>query len=277
VKVLVATAAAATLMMTGCAGDRVGVTKGEPATQSYSGPLYLTREAAEHPAAGAAGDVVDCDAWGSGGFSDIEIYAEGATANTAEQALDVAASEGALAGTREGLLVSKQESDRVLYVLEMGGRVKQAVIVHDGPATDGAGGPGWYVESWAVCDLAELPGSFTDEIGLHVWTDLTGQVAPTSSIDSWTGPEHCNWQSMTFLQLGEADNAVYVRNPQRGLGDFFAEPYESHAELPASAIDTGFEREGEHLWLSADKQRAYVGTTKDVEVWPRTIQSLRCM
>jgi len=56
--------------------------------------------------------------------------------------------------------------------------VKQAVIVHDGPATEGAGGPGWYVESWARCDYSELPAYFTDSIGLRIWTDLPDTPLP---------------------------------------------------------------------------------------------------
>ena len=53
------------------------------------------------------------------------------------QALEVAQSEGGFSGVQEGLLVAKEEDDRVLYVVEVDGVVKQAVIVHDGPATEG--------------------------------------------------------------------------------------------------------------------------------------------
>ena len=271
VKPVLAALVAMTFVVSGCAGT--DVTSREPVDASYEGPLYVSRSAADHPAAGAAGDIVNCDRWGSGGFSDVDVYGDGATATSAEQALKVAAGEGGFGGAQTGLDVAKQEKDRVLYVLDVDGVAKQAVIVHDGPATKGAGGPGWYVESWAVCDYAELPGSFTDSLGLQVWTDATGAPAPTSDIESWVGPEHCNWQSMTFLDL---DGAVYVRNPQPDLADYFAEPYEPHAQLPASAVDTGFRRGDEHLWLSADEQRAFVGTTSDVEVWPRSTDSLGC-
>ena len=60
-------------------------------------------------------------------------------------------------GVQEGPRVAKQEDHRVLHVLEVEGVVKQAVIVHDGPTTEGAGGPGWYVKSWARCDYSGLP------------------------------------------------------------------------------------------------------------------------
>ena len=91
---------------------------------------------------------------------------------------------------------------------------------------------------------------------------------PTTTIESWKGPEHCDWQSMTFLHLG---GAVYVRNPQPDLADFFATPYEEHADLPAHTVDTGYERNGDRLWLSTDRQRAFVGSEQGVEAWPRTI------
>jgi hypothetical protein len=247
--------------------------RSEVAGKTYDGPLHVDRDEASRPRAGAAGDVVDCRVFGDGGSSDSGTYAEGATADSPDEALEVARGEGGFGGVQEGLEVAKQEDDRVLYVLEVDGAVKQAVILRDGPATEGAGGRGWYVESWAHCDYSELPRSFTDSIGLRVWTDESGAPAPTTAIESWTGPEHCDWQSMTFLHLGEAD---YVRDPLPDLSGFFAEEYDAHAELPADAVDTGYSRDGRHLWLSKDRKRAYVGTREDVELWPRTVEPLGC-
>lgn len=269
---LVAVAAlCAVTALAGC-GDGA-VTADDPAEHIYDGPLYVAPSRAAHPGAGAAGDVVDCTAWGRGGSTGERVYSEGATADSPAQALEVALSEGGFGGVPDGLLVAKEEDDRVLYVLEVEGAIKQAVIVRNGPATEGAGGSGWYVESWAHCDFSELPRSFTDSIGLQVWTDSDGRAVPTTTIESWTGPQHCDWQSMTFLHVGKAE---YVRDPHPELADFFAEPYDEHTELPADAVDTGFQRDGEHLWLSPDKRRAYVGTRDDVEAWPRTVQPLGC-
>ena len=255
----------------GC-GEEVGV-GGGPAEQTYDGPLYVTRDKATHARGGAAGDVVNCTTWGQGGFNDQDVYSEGATARSPERALEVARSEMGFGGVQEGLVVAKEEEDRILYVVEVGGQVKQAVIVRDGPATEGAGGAGWYVESWAHCDPSELPRSFTDSIGQQIWTDSAEHAVPTTTIESWIGSKHCDWQSMTFLYL---DKAVYVREPQPELAEYFAEPYVEHAELPSNAISTGFERNGQRLWLSADEQQAFVGTEADVEGWPRTVQPLEC-
>jgi hypothetical protein len=263
---------AGVLATSGC-GEADDVVRVEAVEPSYDGPLYVTRADAKHPSAGAAGEVIDCATWGDGGFSDQDVYGEGATAASADGALDVARSERGFGGVQEGLLVAKKEEDRILYVLDVAGQLKQAVIVRNGPATEGAGGAGWYVESWAHCDYSELPRSFADSIGLQIWTDSDGQPVATTTIESWVGPEHCDWQSMTFLFLGKA---VYVRDPQPELGDYFAEPYDESARLPKGALRTGFERDGQRLWLSQDKQRAFVGAAEDVEVWPRAVRELGC-
>lgn len=264
--------ACATSSGSGPGGDPSGppVSTPGPAAHSYSGPLYLPHAGGAHPDAGAAGQVVDCTTWGGGGSVRSAVYEDGAMTERPQQALY---EQGIFDGPQGGLRIAANTSDRVLYVLEVAGVVKEAVIVHDGPATAGAGGPGWYVESWAVCDASELPLEYTDSIGLQVWTDAAGQPAPTTTIQSWRGPEQCDWQSMTFLSLGEV---TYVRNPEADLSEFFGRPYRAHADLPPDALDTGYRRAGVELWLSADKQLAYVGTRTDLEAWPRTIKPLLC-
>ena len=238
------------------------------ASSAYDGPLVVPRDEATHPRAGAAGEVVECTTWGTGGLSETEVYAEGATADSPEGALEVAASEWLVDGPTDGLLVAARKEDRVLWVLEVDGVVKQAVVVRDGPATEGAGGDGWYVESWARCDAAELPRSWTDRIGLVVWEDgATGQPVPTTELEAWRGPEHCSWQATTFLSLGDA---VYLGNPTPDLAEHhLAERWQPHTEVPADAVDTGFVREGRRLWVAADRQRVFVGTPDDAELWPR--------
>ena len=269
--VAVLAALALPLALSGC--GTADVAAGDPAEHQYDGPLHVDPAEATHPRAGAAGNVVDCDTWGAGGSSGDGTYDEGATADSPAEALEVARSERLYGGVQHGLLVAKQEEDRVLYVVEVGGVVKGAVIVHDGPATEGAGGDGWYVESWATCDYSELPRSFTDSIGLQIWTDTAGRPMPTATIQAWLGPEHCDWQSMTFLQIGGAD---YVRRPQPGLEEFFDSGYVAHLRLPADAVATGYEHDGDRLWLAADKGAAYVGTRDDVEAWPRAVRRLGC-
>lgn len=75
--------------------------------------------------------------------------------------------------------------------------------MHRGPAVDGR--TGWYVESWARCDWAELPPELAEALGLDVWTDASGRRVPTTRAASSRGPEHCNWDDMTFLSLNGAE------------------------------------------------------------------------
>lgn len=255
------------------AASACGRTGSAAKVHSYAGPLYVRGAAAKHPGAGAAGNVVDCRTWRGGGFSAAKLYQHGATADSPGHALETARHEGIFDGPWNGLQIAKRERTRVLYVLDVGGAVKQAVIVHNGPATKGAGGAGWYVESWASCDYSEFPRSFTDSIGVQIWTDSAGNPAPTTRIQSWRGPEHCDWQSMTFLEIGRA---TYVRAPQPYLDQYFAQPYRKNTNLPGNALDTGFRRDGHELWLSHDKQIAYMRGSGDVEAWPRTIRPLLC-
>ena len=208
-----------------------------------------------------------------GGISGQRVYSEGATADSPQEALSVARSERGFDGVQDGLKVAAQTDDRVLYVVEVDGVVKQAVIVHDGPATEGAGGPGWYVESWARCDLAELPRSYTDSIGVQLWTDAAGATAPSRKVLSYVGPEHCDWQSMTFLELRDR---LYVRHLDPEYAKYFVGPYRAEATLPADAEDTGFRRDGKRLWLSADGDWAYVGTPDSVEAWPSSRKPFGC-
>lgn len=254
--------------------------RGEEAATSYDGPLHLAEGEGRHPRAGAAGDVVDCDAWGTGGAFHGDVYSEGATSGSPAGAVETAHGEG-LAPMPRDLVVAAESEDRVLYVAEVAGRPKAALIVHDGQGSEGAGGDGWYPESWAVCDIVELPADFVEELGYEIWTDADGRIVPTRRLEVLRGPEHCDWQDMTFLSLGRWDDQAptFVRDPdpEPYLREYLAEPYLPHVTLPAGAVDSGFRRGRDRLWLAPDRSRAYVGTAPDdVEMWPRMVQPLGC-
>lgn len=260
----------------GAYGDEPSV--GGAASVAYGGPLHLAEGEGRHPRAGAAGDVVDCDTWGTGQAFHGEEYAEGATADDPQKAVKTARSEGLFFSMPPDLRVAAETDDRVLFVAEVDGLPKAALIVHDGEGSEGAGGDGWYAESWAACDAVELPEDFVEELGYEVWTDADGRAVPTTELTVMSGPEHCGWEDMTFLSLGRTEREpTFVRDPDPQLGDYLAEPYEEHAQLPAGAVDTGFRHGDDRLWLAPDRARAYVGASPDdVEVWPRTVQQLGC-
>ncbi len=265
----------ARLLLSACAAALVGCLSGcadlsdEPA-DSYSGRLYAEADN------GAAGAVVQCSTRVRGGIAGHSPYAEGATADTLEGAWQNARTEGIFDGASTGYDIAAEDDTRVLYAYSVGGEPRQAVVMRNGPATEGAGGPGWYVESWARCDLSEFPDSVAAaNFGQLIWTNAAGERVPTGRIVSAPGPAHCDWQAMTFLQLG--DEAVYVRQPDPDLHRHFAEPFDPRLPLPDGAVDTGYQRAGDRLWLSTDRQRAYVGNRQSVELWPRTIEQLACL
>ncbi|MDQ4055754.1 MAG: hypothetical protein M3237_24105 [Actinomycetota bacterium] len=259
-------AMALTAVLAGACGDGSGAALDLPrADQQYDGPLYV-----ETGRYGAAGGVLGCrHRPAAGGFESSEVYAEGATSDSVAKALATARSEGMFLDLPDvDLEVAKTESDRVLLTYSADDAVRAAVIFRDGPATEGAGGDGWYRESWARCDFSEFPEEVAESyFGYQIWTGPDGEPALTTDIVSYPGPEHCDWQSMTFLSLGE--KRTYVRHPPAELGQWVDGAFVPSMELPADAVDTGFRRDGRRLWLSPPGDRAYVGRPGDVEAWPK--------
>ena len=72
---------------------------------------------------------------------------------------------------------------------------------------------------------------------------------------------------MTFLSLG--DERTYVRRPLPEVRQWVDGAFEASLQLPADAVDTGYRRDDDRLWLSPSGDRAYVGRPDDVEAWPR--------
>jgi hypothetical protein len=245
------------------------------AERQYDGSLHVIQGRY-----GAAGQVVECrNGAKAGGFERTEVYADGATSDTVEDALETAYSEGMFLELPDfELAIAKTEADRVLLTYTDDGAVKVAVVFHDGPATEGAGGDGWYRESWARCDFSEFPERVAESYyGYQIWTSADGEPALTTKIVSFPGPEHCDWQRTTFLSLGEGrDNALYAQHPQRELVPFLQGEYVADMELPDDAVATAYSREGRRLWLSPDARYAYVGEPGSVDAWPRTQPGFGC-
>ncbi len=202
---------------------------------------------------------------GGGGYDD------GAASSSAEAALKTAGEESLFSGPKDGYEVLVEEEDQALFVYEVDGQVKQAIKTRFGPTVSEEG---WYVAAWAACELSEFPPEIAEARGIDVWSDEDGNRVSTETIQSYAGPEHCDWQSMTFLEVGKA---TYVREPIKYVqADFFDEEYVGHADLPSDADDTGYHLGEDQLWLAPDGARAYVGTEAAVEVWPRMTEPLGC-
>jgi hypothetical protein len=258
-------------VLAGC-GTLSGASASLPtAEQQYDGPLYVA-----NGRYGAAGQVVDCrNGATAGGFERAEVYASGATSDSVADALETAYSEGMfLEVPKVDLAIAETEADRTLLTYaDPAGAVKVAVVFHDGPGSEGAGGDGWYRESWARCDLSEFPEQVAASyFGYQIWTGADGEPALTTEIVSFPGPEHCDWQDTTFLSLrdGSNDAAMYAEHPQAEIEQYMQGEYVADMPLPDDAVATPYSRDGRRLWLSPDDKYAYVGQPSSVEAWPRT-------
>jgi hypothetical protein len=283
------------LALASCASPAAGpvVTATATASSSYKMPLSVARSPASTDALigwpGAAGRVVRC-AGPVVGTTRAAPYDGEDTGATPEGALATARKWAVWSGVQEGFTLARVEASRRLYVFEVRGVAKQALILRHGPALKGDGTNGtvtrWWLESWARCDYAELPEAVAQERGLQLWSDAAGKRQPTSVVKSLQFTGDC-FPRMTVLDLGgpidggwnteRRQPVEYVRNPPSELrDDYFERVYVEHVQVPADAIDTGYERAGKHLWLSKDRGYAYVGTASDAEAWPRTKQPIRC-
>jgi hypothetical protein len=269
-------------MLAACGVVDFGASAGLPTSgQQYDGPLFVT-----DGRYGAAGQIVDCRHGArAGGFERAKVYDSGATSDTVQDALETAYSEGMfLEAPKVELAIAKTESDRVLLTYDDdAGEVRVAVVFHDGRATEGAGGDGWYRESWARCDLSEFPAPVAESyFGYQIWMTADGEPALTSKIVSFPGSEHCDWQSTTFLALGEGgpdgsrDAALYAAHPQAEIEPYLQGEYVADMPLPDDAVATPFSRDGGRLWLSPDRKYAYIGAPRSVEAWPRTQRAFGC-
>src|SRR6266508_1410457 len=158
-----------------------------------------------------------------------------------------------------------------------GGPVASTVV--DG-MRDYNGDEGWGVQVWAQCDPAELPASVLDPLGVGVWQDPSGARVPVTTVRSFPGPEHCDWQDITFLWLGPEPNPrEYLRDTTGKLASYLRTTYDGDAQLPEDAEDTGYHRNGRELWLEPQGEAAYVVSLddpKDIERWPASAQSIGC-
>lgn len=160
---------------------------------------------------------------------------------------------------------------RVLFSYDVEAKTKAAVVVtldEDGAtyADD------WVAEAIAWCDVSEYPEDLPAAGAPQVWTDRTGRRVPTTTVQSFPGPEHCNWQTVTFLEVGDRE---FLRDPDGELADFVEQPgYAPDVPLPVGATDTGWVREGARLWLTS--AAAYVDVGGRTERWSETTQDIGC-
>lgn len=245
----------------------------------------VAAEAPERPVAARAAQALECvhpvATSGAGDYVDsgLETVQDDPAA-----AVEDLVRESWVAGVpATGYDVAATDGDRALLTQEHDGRVVVAFVVEDG-VTDWSDGRGWGVTSYAACDLAELPPEVAQAQGTEVWTDAEGTPVPTSRVQSSAGPEHCAWQAITFLQVGDRrDGEQYLRDVDGELAEEERTSYAAQVPLPADATDTGWRLDGRELWLVPDRSAAYVveaGPSVGAPVgerWPGTRGPVACM
>jgi hypothetical protein len=168
---------------------------------------------------------------------------------------------------------------RVLFSYDVRGRTKVAFIAANS-MRDFNDDKGWGIETWSQCDPSELPDQVTSALGIQVWHDASGNRIPVAKIESYPGPEHCDWQDITFLTVDtKSGERLFVRDSTGELGDLLVTAYDAVSTLPKHAIDTGFERGGRHLWLHPNGTAAYLvrrTSPESVERWPAAKQRVAC-
>lgn len=120
------------------------------------------------------------------------------------------------------------------------------------------------------------------------WT-RNGRVVPREEIAAAAGPEHCGWQSATFLTLGwppgtraqHANGArQYLRDPRGVLSGGPRLALEPRASLPPDARPSGYRTGDVELWLAADADRyVYFVDARNhmaAERWPRSDPMTLC-
>jgi hypothetical protein len=141
---------------------------------------------------------------------------------------------------------------------------------------DVEGHHGWGLASYAYCDPSFWPPEVSDAAGYLVWTNADGDRVPTSLVYSMPGSDDCGSEQMTFLYLGQdGKDAQYYGRPDEGFEKYVMVPYAAHGVVPAEARDTGYQRDGRELWVTAEA--AYLeGSDGDAERWPAPDQQLGC-
>ena len=145
----------------------------------------------------------------------------------------------------------------------------------------GSAGDGQARSARTVADVFGTPAPYPG----RAWT-RHGVEVPPSEIVAAAGPQHCGWESATFLTLGwplgtrpqtAAGARQYIRDPRHVLPPRLA-ALELEASLPADAGPTGYAYGPVRLYLapSDQDQAVYLVLGDSVERWPRSDPMTLC-
>jgi hypothetical protein len=141
---------------------------------------------------------------------------------------------------------------------------------------------------------APLPGEPQAAVG--TWNGPDGEPLPTGRpfvMDVSRGPTHCGWEDHLFLILSwplgtlvrgpfmsSRHTHMFVRTSGASseLDSSLATTFDPDAELPLAARDTGFTREGWHLWVDDSRidRAVWLVNGDTVERWPAATEMFAC-
>lgn len=113
-------------------------------------------------------------------------------------------------------------------------------------------------------DLASEPQDWL-QFGTYLrWTDSDGCLVRIDVISHHHGAAHCGWQSMESITIGRPFGSSiaagsssanrYVWDPQGVLPDGPVGSWLNLSDMPDTALDTGYRREGSELWLDDENE-----------------------
>ena len=108
-----------------------------------------------------------------------------------------------------------------------------------------------------------------------------GNTVSTFELATSAGPDHCGWQSATFLTIGWPPGTVsstaagahlYIRDPHGAVGASYRDGLVLHASLPSDARPTGHHHGSIEIYVSPSDQDGaiYVVGADGAERWPRS-------
>jgi hypothetical protein len=135
----------------------------------------------------------------------------------------------------------------------------------------------------SVAAAFDVPPSYPG----YSWTRDGSTVSQFELVTS-AGPDHCGWESATYLTIGWPPGTVsssaagahlYIRDPHAVVDVSYRDGLVLHAILPPDARPTGHRHGSIAIYVSpSDQDRAiYVVGADGAERWPRSDPMTLCM
>jgi hypothetical protein len=143
-------------------------------------------------------------------------------------------------------------------------------------------------EPGSPTDLSVEPADW-EAFGDHQrWTDGSGCKVRLDVISHIHGAAHCDWESAEFITIGRPLGAAtgvyteetinrYVWDPEHVLFDGPLADSIDLADLPQTAIDTGYRQGGSVMWIDeSDESVLFVVHDDFADVWQRDLTAGLC-